>query len=587
VDKISEIKAAVDKFQKDTAFIALRRRWDNDFDLWRLKPYDAGRGYYSYTSNAPKNLAKKSISMLTEAKLLIRIPGDVLTEPERSTASNVERFLYGAINLNDEQLMRQPDMPPLQNQMAWYATIRGGFAVRPYIKKLEDGSTFPEIAVWDIYNVAYGIGKEGRISWIAHTYKMSKEAIKDEFDITIGKEIGNVVDFWDTKSNGIIVENQWGKKLEKHLVDYCPAFILRTGSMPPVWQEHYQDTGKHIGESIFDANRLIYSPTNKTISDLLTMVRRGVKVPLGYWSAGATKTLDEDIWQVEKAGLVPMDSNTSEKIAPLIEPTMPADASGLLNIMSGEEQRGGLSHVAQGELGFRLSGFAINQLQAALSTLVVPFAEAMERAYTVSCISLLEQYSKGGWKPVEVRGRTSRNQPFGIPKSVKIAPSDIEGTWHPEIRLEPTLPKDDAQRYFMARQATEGDRPLLSMETARDALLEVQDTNLESEKVAKEWADTLPIIRLWKAFMAALADNDIDLAQNIIAELRRLMGGAMPGAAGGTQPSTSLEQQAAGMPGVSMPSGETGAPPNVMPSESLGGLPGGAMNAQMPLEGMV
>ncbi|MBU0978116.1 MAG: hypothetical protein KKD18_06880, partial [Nanoarchaeota archaeon] len=366
-------------------------------------------------------------------------------------------------------------------------------------------------------------------------------------------------------------------------VGHCPVYIMQAGSTPLTWQTNYEYTQTHVGESAFAPNRELFPSMNKTLSDLVTLVRRGVKVPLGYWSAGGTKNIEEDIWQVEKAASVPLDLN--EKIEPLFKETMPADATTLLNWESGEVQRGGLSHTAFGELGFRLSGFAINQLQQSLATVITPFAQTLERAYKVISMELIQQYSKGGFPAIKVRGRTSRNQAFGYPQADKIKPSDIKGDWHPEIKLEPTLPKDDAQNFQLAKMARDGEIPLLADETIRAEFLGVRDVDLESEKIAGEWADQLIINRLWKAYLNALADENPMKAQNILAELRRVM--MMTGQAGGRQGGggamSPTAQAAMGMKGVGMPMGETGVPSSTLPPESLGGLPPGAANAQMPM----
>ena len=39
----------------------LRRRMEEDFQLYRLDPYDAGDGFQSYTSNEPSTFADKVI----------------------------------------------------------------------------------------------------------------------------------------------------------------------------------------------------------------------------------------------------------------------------------------------------------------------------------------------------------------------------------------------------------------------------------------------------------------------------------------------------------------------------------------------
>jgi len=579
VEKIQEIKKAIKSFRNDTAWLALRKRWDMDFNFYRLEPYDAGKNYFSYTSNAPRNLANKAIGMLSEAKLTIRVPEDTLQKDEQEIANNIERFEYGVIGINDDRFMEQ-DMPSLHDQMAWLAIIRGTVVIVPYVHKEEDGTTFPELRVWDIYNVAYEKGKRGN-KWAAYTRTITKAEAKDVYNIDIGKAEGTAIMFLDEKNMGIIVENEWGKKLEPHGLDYCPVYIIRVGAMPSVHQVDYQYTEKHRGESIFAADRGLFPLMNKSLSDFLTIVRRGVKVPLGYWSAGGQKNFDEDIWAVEHGIAVPMDLD--DMVKPLIEPTIPTDAKELITFIMGEVQRGGISHIAQGELGFRLSGFAINQLQAALSTVITPFVKCLERAYLVSLYSLQKQYIKGGWKPVEVRGRTSKNQPFGVPQPMKIKPSDLED-WRPEVALTPVYPKDDAQRYQLARLATEGEVPLLSVKTAQEDIIGVQDTQLEGEKIASQWADMLPIIRLHEAFKAALADGDMDRAFNLVGELQRLMSAMMPKTApGGGGRMGGLEGASMGMPGVGIPSGETGMSPETMPSEMMGGLPGGATQARMPL----
>lgn len=580
MEKIADIKAAIKKVTiDDPVWLELRKRWDADFNFYRLEPYDAGKNYFSYTSNAPANLANKSIGMLSEAKLTIHLPEDTLQKDETEIANNIERFGYGVIGINDDRFMEQ-DMPSLHDQMSWSAIIRGTVVIMAYVHKEEDGTTFPELRVWDIYNTAFAKGKRGN-KWAAYTRTATKAEILDLYKIDIGKAEGTVIMFLDEKNIGVIVENQWGKNLELHGLDYCPVYITRAGTMPSVHQVGYTKTEKHRGESIFAADRGLFPLLNKSLSDYLTIARRGVKPPMGYWSAGGQKNFDEDIWAVEHGIGIPLDLD--DKIAPLIEPTTTTDAKDMIAIIMGEIQRGGISHIAQGELGFRLSGFAINQLQAALSTVITPFVKCLERSLLVSLYSLQKQYLKGGWKPIEVRGRTSKNQPFGVPQPIKIKPSDLED-WRPEIKLTPIYPKDDAQRYQLARLATEGETPLLSVRTAQSDIIGVQDTELEGEKIAKQWADMLPIIRLSKAFEAALAERDMNRVYNIVAELQRLMAAMAPkqapGQGGGGM--GGLEGASMGMPGAGIPPGETGMSPETMPSEMMGGLPGGAMQARMP-----
>lgn len=574
---IPEIQGAISKFRNDVTWIRLRDRWDADFNLGRLEPYDAGKNYFSYTSNSPANLANKGINMLTDAKLLIHIPEDTLQKDEVEIANNIERFNYGVLGINDDRLLML-DLPPIQDQMAWMAIYRGAVVINAYVYKDESNETAPLLRIWDIYNTAFGKGKKG-LSWAAYTRTATRDEIQQTYNYDIGKAETTIVEFFDTEKHGIYCDNHWLVPLEDHDVGECPVYIVRTGAQPPISQLKYTYTNIHRGESIFSSNRNLYAIQNKTVSDYVTIARRGVMPPLGYWSADGEETLDEDIWQVEHGKVISLQAD--EKIEPLLKPTSPVEAKEILSFVSSEIQRGGISHIAQGELGFRLSGFAINQLQASLATLITPFVKCVERAMLVGLYSLQRQYIKGGWNPVEVRGRTSKDQPFGVPAPITIKPSDLK-EWRPEIILSPIYPKDDAQKAQLARMVTEGETPLLSVDTAQTEIMGIRDSKLEQEKIAKQWADNLPILRLFDAFDAALSNNDLDRAYNIVAELRVIMaqrGGSGASPRQGRNMQSILGQASMENVGTGIPSGETGVSSNTMPSEMTGGFPGGATNA--------
>ena len=321
---------------------------------------------------------------------------------------------------------------------------------------------------------------------------------------------------------------------------------------------------------------------NKVLSDYATIIRRGVKTPLGYWSAGAAKNLEQDIYQVEKAGSIPLDSLPGEKIAPLLEPTMPIDAKAFVEIMAGEEQRGGLTHVALGELGFRLSGFAINQLVSSIQTIIEPFVSAVEKGIEMSLVCLHEQYTNSSWEPLKVRGRDSRNKAFGYPTEVTIAAEDVDGKWRPEVKLLPVLPKDDAQRAQLAHMARADGT--MSLDTIQDVVIGLDDPALEQEKMAREWANNQPINRLYDAYIAFVADGQMMKAQNILMELKRVMGTAPPGAGAGLPPPgqapmNPTDLSAMGAPGAGLPPQEGAVSPELMPNEMLGGMPPGSANA--------
>ena len=562
MDKAAEIQSAVSSFRTNTNWLKLKSRWQSDFSLYRLAPYNAGAGYYSYTSNSPRIIADKAISILESSKLIVRIPEELLTEEEKEIANDCERFIYGALNQNDEESFYIPEKRTLRQLKAWYAVVRGGFAERIYVHKDEDGETKPEIAVWDIYNTAYGTDDKG-IAWAAHTYKISAHQAQETWKISSGTQDVECIDFWDREKNVFIVQGQEQYR-NKHDKGYCPVFLFLVGSTPIVWQEDYQYTDTIVGESIFAPNRNIFPVLNKGLSDLLTLVRRGVKTPMGYWSADGKKTIKQDIFQVEKAAVVPFKQG--EVFQPLMTQTMPANSQELLGIVAGEIQRGSWPHTAYGDVATRLSGYAINQLNAAMTTVIEPFIATVEHSYLIDALELLKQYANSALPAVKVRGRNSKNQKFGYPQAYEISPKRVKGDWHPEIELAPEFPTDEPMKVELARMLREGNQfgiPLLSDQTIRSEILGRLDPDLDDDIIDREWSDAQLINRMYDAYMQFVMEGNQMKAINTLAALRLAMAQGMPQPSGRAPTGRRMSSQA-------------------LPPEAMGGTPPGSANANPP-----
>jgi len=535
---IGKIKSTTDVFLSGRP--ALKQRWDDDFDLWRQLKYNAGKGYYSYTSNSARVLIDKLLSLINTSHLIIQIPSDELTTEDRKIASAIEKFLYGAINLNDTRL-KKLGQPILRDALAWLFLVRGGAGIRTFVNKDNKGKTKIEIVPWDLYSTAYSIGADG-VDWAVHKRMATRESIFKEYpNLPIappkepawyskmfgqgGSQSGDdvaVYDYWDERENGIIVENVWAKEPEKHGCDRCPVDIIQVGSMPSVTSTNATlETEAYRGDGALAANRNIYPILNKTLSDYLAIVRRGVKTPLQFASSDGKKTLDKDIFEVEKAAVIPTERD--DVIKPIIPPSMPKDADDLLAFILGETQRGGLSHISMGELNVRLSGYAISELQQSLITTLSPFIQAMERAYVSIADALIEQFASGGYKPIEVMGYTSRGVPFGYPKQEKIKTTDLEKDWRPIVKLVARLPKDDAQRMQLANIARQGDPPLMSHRDILEDYLEVQDPDQVLQRIDEQWGNRIPMVRLQKTFQAYVEAGEMLKASLVLEEMKKLM----------------------------------------------------------------
>ena len=622
---VPSVLNAVSAARNDTTFTALKTRWEKDFDLYRMNPYNAGTGYYAYTTNSPYGQVNKLLATLAEAKLMVRVPPDAtLTEQDRNVANNVERFIYGEINNNDER-RKKNGQTSIREELSWYLALRGSCFIRVFVySDLKDKTTQVDITPWDSYSTTAGLGAEG-LSWACHIRKTTKEAIEDEyqkvFPNLVPGQTYTVYDYWDKANNAVFIDaSTILKPFKAHGLDFCPVYSVVAGWMPNVWHEHYTDTAIHRGESLFAGARDIFKIKSRLVSDWLNIFHRGVKAPMAYYSNGGTKTIDEDIFRTEEVAIIPMDSNPSsrDELKPVMQPTMPSDASPLMGVISGEEQQVLFNAIAFGNAPSGLSGFAISNLQEAMLTIVQPYINALQDAYQIISLSALQQFGASSFQPVKVRGRTAQGKSFGMPQVAEIAPKDIDPNWYPEVTLVAKLPADDAQSYNLAALAQKSQ--LLSVETIQDRLLGVQDTDVENERMIREKARSLPTIMLYNAFLEAQADGRPDIAQHIRLELTRLLAqegineqGAQGGAQQPGQPPTQatpgaspmnippdqqmqgqpqfaqarppaqlpprLQQLANKMRGAGMPGQGSGMPPTVMPNESQGGLPPGAMNA--------
>jgi len=511
-----DIITAVKKREDDLK--QLYDRFEDDYDLWRLAPYQLGKKgeYDNITSNEPRTLADKVVDTLTKAYVQIRIPLQEEDEEERKSISNAERFIYGCMNLANSRL-KSVVSPTIKGLLAFYSTNRGWYGLLTYIHKNDGGETIPDIKVWDILHTTWDVGAEGLL-WACHTRLISSDQAKSEYDVTatgiFGRNRTNikVFDFWDKERNAIIVDGKFTKKPTKHGLDHIPVFINPVGSTPYIQSTKYDDTIKDFGESVFAANRSLYEPRNKSLTNRMTIIGLGAHNPLALYSAGGKKTFERSPYY--KGAVIQFDVDKGETAEALYKPEMPKDAQ----IMDAELGRmismGGMSPINYGELNFQLPGYGINLLRHAAQSILFPRQTAIEEGLEWMARELLTQYSKGGFGKLRLHGRDGSNEYFDM----ELSPKDIKGDWFPEVRLQPELPEDTAGLYAMAKIAIESG--VLSRMGARENILKIQDPELEDDRILRERARQLPSIMVRDMATALLDDGRPDLAQALMREFQ-------------------------------------------------------------------
>ena len=536
----------------------------DDYDLYIMRPYDAGDGYESYTSNEPRTYADKIVSWMAAAELVIRIPNIEEPRERREMNDAKEKFLIGLFRGADERLRRRLQ-PSLREQMAWYIALRGWYAGRALLHIDSKDKTQIDITPWDIMHTYWGEGEEG-LAWACYRIQKTKGEILQQYGISLDEQDDetpiDVFDYYDDEDNIVCTQDTILKQPTPHNAGRVPVFIGMVGPQPLIQnldETSLTDTIADYGESVFVGNRQIYDKHNFTMSVMMEMVARSRKQGIKITSRDGQKTLDEDPY---KAGAEVALAN-GENIEPLGLMEVARETGAYMGLVSGELQRGAIPHTVYGDLQFQLSGFAINTLRQGIDSVLRPRITAMEDAYTQISHLLCDQYASGMYDPISVSGR-DRNRTYF---NEAVDPESIGLAGMPEIKIVSQLPEDDMSRMSMAQMARDGQTPLLSDNYVRDKILGLQDADSIEDAIKEQLAErTLPEAALWSLLQSTEERGRPDLSQFYYGELMFLLMQKQQ-----MRQQSMMPQQPQGGPG-----GQGGPPtaePRVMPNAMAGAPP--------------
>ena len=558
-----------------------RDRMQEDYDLYIMRPYDAGDGYESYTSNEPRTYADKIISWMAAAELIVRIPNIEEPRDMREMNDAKEKFLLGIFRAADERLRRRMQ-PSLREQMAWYISLRGWYAGRSLLHIDSKVRTQVDITPWDPLHTYWGEGEEG-LSWACYRIHKTKDEILQQYGVALDEQDDEtpieVYDYYDDEHNTVCTQETILKTATPHNAGRVPVFLGMVGAQPMIQnidETSITDTIADYGESVFAANREIYEKHNFTMSVMMEMVSRSRKQGIAITSRDGQKTLDEDPY---KAG-PEVALAQGETIEPLGLMEVARETGAYMGLLAGELQRGSIPHTVYGDLQFQLSGFAINTLRQGIDSVLRPRITAMEDAYMQISHLICDQYGSGIYDPISVSGRDKNRIYF----SEAVQPDAIGEAGTPEIKIVSQLPEDDMSRMSMAQMAREGPTPLLSDMYVRDKILGLQDADSLEDSIKEQMAErVLPEASLWTLLSATENRGRSDLSQFYYGELMHLLmqkqmmrqqsmmpqqpmqGGGGGGGQEGGPPTANPQVMPNAMMGVPPPQPNPQAGPNVPP----------------------
>jgi hypothetical protein len=466
---------------------------DRDERLWRLEPYtleeigtfsQSKELWPSITLNGPRtfwNAIRRSLTA-NPPRFRITLPG-IQLDPSDTEAyqqglaeTNLhERFAIGLWQAVDEHRLRR-GMMPFRHDAAFYLAIRGGAIARAWFDP--DASQPFSVALWDPRTVVTEPGADG-LDFAAHHYWTPW------YDITgrYGKRKEDVQP--DTNGNVEVFDCWWLEDGKVYNAVYTPTAelvpvqlmskidhlpIVSVRAFGPDIEGAYEQQGNaqrrtlDAWESIYAANRSTYAVLNR-IATLYSLYLRRLAIGPYQGDPEHNPLPDEEI---AKALGKPFQFFRG-KVEPVGTPQMAAETKEFFAFAQGMEQRGAVPYSVYGQTPFELSGFAINQLQGALSITVWPLADALRALYRLMTDECIQQFrARGSRKAVTIRGTDGRRQPF----LEDIRRASLRDKYFLEVELEPELPADKLQEAQIAQAwASLGADPI----TVADEFLKVQD----------------------------------------------------------------------------------------------------------------
>ena len=577
-----DITELVDEVERSTS--ARQSRMDDDRRLMRLDAFNSntdvegremGTDFRSFTSNEPMTFMRKVVSLLSEAKLLIQVPYGLAQEEERFRYDLAERFYYGILAAVDERL-RNKIQPELQDQLAGLVPIRGWGALRVLLRNRDDGTSFPDIKVWDARNVHWQIGDDG-LAWVCYKSTRTARDVRGEYpdaDLSTftDEDTLDIYDFYDDQHNTVIGEGVILKDATEHGSPRTPAVILPVGPMPRVWSENESegednDTESDYGESIFAPNRGVYKSINEILSIYLELAAKQLHQTYIH------NTDEEgDEWEENPNSSDAVITIAKEdKFTPLQRIETTKDVTLLAQTITGMLQRGALPYTAYGELSVAISGYAITQLNQQHLTVVAPVAKTIQNLIKDALGLILDQFASGRFNPMTLRG-FGNNRDY---MQVTFMPEMLANLPPPFVEMSAELPQDDVSRMAMAQQARTGQfGPLLPDRYIRDSILKLPDA-VQIQRMIEEQQAKLssPAAMSFSLARSAAQQGEEELAQIHWTDLQsqrtmqmlQLMQLQMASQGGMGGPG--------GPPGGGAPAGPPGMSPQVMPFIQGNGSP--------------
>ncbi len=546
--------------------------WLNMHLLLDLVQQSKPLGFRRFVSNDPRTAVDSAQSILTrnDSYWQIDMPAGVIGKEEREKVGKIEWGLSGIVDDIDEMFLLRGEMP-LWKQVAWFALMRGWVWGKFHVttKALEKGRPSPMLAeMWDgrqVYPTFDGIGMA---NVMAEKYTTLAEML-----LQYGDRIPDIdPDRVDLNAPAVKLEYWSNKRGEKEGVTgtlaifdagqsgsgimSVPEDILRTGArlwlIPPYRHGLTPEqlpvvgvpvngipikskpfAGTLVDTSLKDrADRLGANPPSwhdpsgwvaESGRSLLAAVEEAcpqynelMATALQHFSIGTYptwvfKTTSGELPMFQEGMNSRIPLHIGEEVMQFSPQPITADAWRLMEVLKDERQRGMLSNILQAS-STQASGVLWQQVVHAALNALEPFSSGMVNFGSQVGGHILEQLKVAKTGPLDLVARTNRSY-FRVEFDPKV---DLQKRrYKPKPVFKPALPEDFLMKAQVARILLDPRRPIASVTTVLDRVLQWEDPEGEIQRMMADIANLDPVILLERVADMLEKEGEPELAARI------------------------------------------------------------------------
>ena len=550
--------------------------WMNMYLLLDLVQQAKPHGYRRYISNDPQTAIDAAVSISTRNDSYWQIDTPTGAPKEvRQRIGRIEQALAGLVDDMDELFILRGEMR-LWTQVAYMALLRGWVVGKFHVTEFarEAGRPTPLMAeMWDFrfcYPNFDGIGlgyilveKHTTFSELRNQYP---EAVEDLADTTDPNADCIKVEYWSNTrgeragvtgvmarigpgtrctagSAGVSLafsrSQQPGAAADRWLIppyrhgytpEELPVVCIPVNGIPLKVKPH---PGSVIGERMAQrADRLsLQAPSWHSPAGWVAEMGRSIlahveeQVPqyneliatifqhfsMGTYPTWAIKTQTGNApnWEPGLNKVIPL--RLEEDVQRFDPAPVSPDAYRLLDILQEEKQKGILSNILQAVVPFQGTGILFQQIANAALNALQPFTQGMRDFGTQMSSHILAQMRVADVKEMELFGRSTRSY-FHLTFDPK---EELDRKYKPVPVFKPALPDDYNIRAQTARILLDPRRPVMSLFTVLENVLQVEDPEGEIDRIFEDIAQMDPVIVLERIADTLERFGETELAERI------------------------------------------------------------------------